>query len=325
MPLQSVTPSDLAEQFHPPAGWTWGEFERVSPRAIRFGHVMPNGTPKGTLVYAPGLAEPVEKFFETTRLFLSKGFAVYTMDWFGQGGSGRYIGHNIHKRHAASFDEDIADFHHFISQHILTNENLKGLPRVLMGHSMGGNLALRYIQTHPDPFNCAILSAPMIGVFATRFLYEPFDTTVSSWLNSWVSEHYAIGGQDWNFERREKTKILLTSDKERGSIQNKWFRDNPALRCGDPTYGWVHQALKSCAAAKRAFRMTNTPLLIALAGRDALVDNHAAYKAIRELPDAQRLDLKKSKHEILMEKDDIRGEFLAHCFDFIVEKTDISL
>ena len=60
---------------------------------------------------------------------------------------------------------------------------------------------------------------------------------------------------------------------------------------------------------------TETPLFIAIAGKDVLVDNHATYKAIRSLPDAKRFDMPDSRHEILMEKNKIREKFLKNCFE----------
>ena len=182
----------LEPRFQTPARWQWGEFERLEGRRIRYGHCKPEGRkkPKGILVYLPGMGEPAEKFFETAKEFLDQNFVVYVMDWYGQGGSGRYLS-NSNKRHAIAFEEDLKDLHHFIINHIdasdrkskkedlehiidqINHDELEsgGIPMIMLAHSMGGHLGLRFLHDYPGLFHCAILSAPMVGIFATRYLH----------------------------------------------------------------------------------------------------------------------------------------------------------
>ncbi len=42
-------------------------------------------------------------------------------------------------------------------------EEHPGLSRVILGHSMGGLIALRYSLSHPDGLNGAIISSPALG------------------------------------------------------------------------------------------------------------------------------------------------------------------
>lgn len=344
--MDSVVPENLEERFTPPAGWQWGEFERAQGRRIRYGFCLPeNARSKAVLTYLPGMGEPAEKIFETARYFLERNLAVYVMDWYGQGGSGRYLD-NPHKRHAAAFDNDLLDLDHFLRRHVDTHKEtgaassnmedileniLEGrleestLPLIMLAHSMGGNLGLRYLHDHPDVYDCAIFSAPMLGVFATRLLQPPFDLIVSGWLESMAGEHYVPGEHDWDFKRRERTKHVLTSDPVRGSVQNQWFAANPRLQIGNVTYGWVHEALKSCDIALEQLPEVKAPCLISVSGKDMLVDNRPIRQAAQKIPKAGLLEIPKARHEILMEADLLRDEFLDKALHFIRANTKVQL
>lgn len=49
------------------------------------------------------------------------------------------------------------------------------LPLVLIGHSMGGMIAARYIQRFPEDLTCAVLSGPVIGRWAAVEQLLPLD------------------------------------------------------------------------------------------------------------------------------------------------------
>src|SRR5579864_9440246 len=64
---------------------------------------------KGTVVILQGRGEWIEKYFETVRDLRSRGFAVATLDWRGQGLSERMLGdrHKGYVRDFAEYDSDL--------------------------------------------------------------------------------------------------------------------------------------------------------------------------------------------------------------------------
>jgi lysophospholipase len=61
------------------------------------------------------------------------------------------------------------------------------------------------------------------------------------------------------------------------------------------------------------------PILIATAAEEQLVDNASHDRVAAELPDATHIVIAGAKHEILMERDDMRAQFWA-AFDELTER-----
>src|SRR6187431_1557143 len=86
-PLLAVVPSNPV-----PEGARVGTFKTSDGVKLRYA-LFPKGpgAPKGTICLVHGRTEFIEKYFETIADFQSRGFAVATFDWRGQGGSQRLI------------------------------------------------------------------------------------------------------------------------------------------------------------------------------------------------------------------------------------------
>jgi lysophospholipase len=303
-------PPALETRFLEPAGWRWGFFTNGKGKKLRYGMIMPQRKPDGVVVVLPGLSEFCEKYFEIARAMLERNLGVFVLDWRGQGKSDRYLG-NPHKRHSAGLDEDVADLHQLITQHVQPAAN--DAPLVMLAHSMGGNIGLRYMIDHPGIFTCAALSSPMLGIQAARLLPTGLRHGIATVLHKLMGDSYIFGGGDWQPDFRDKqAKNILSSDPVRSAVHNAWCVYDPALQVGNATFRWLHEALISCHAlnAPGAAEKIAVPCLIAVAGKDRLVDNAAILRFSRRLPDVGILALKDANHEILMERDEIRDKFL---------------
>jgi alpha-beta hydrolase superfamily lysophospholipase len=112
----------------------------------------PGGTPRAYVVLVHGMAEHCGRYERTGSLLSEAGFHVRSFDLIGFGGSGGPRG---------DIDE-WSRYHDQIQRHMEWARE-QGGPVVLMGHSMGGNLALGYALTgHPAP-DLLVLSAPALG------------------------------------------------------------------------------------------------------------------------------------------------------------------
>src|SRR3954466_15635676 len=113
---------------------------------------------KGSVCLFGGRGEFIEKYFETITELRSRGFAVATMDWRGQGHSSRQLP-DPRKGHVEDFREYEVDLETFMSQAVLPN---CPAPYFALTHSMGGAVVLRAMHAGKRWFERAVLVAPMI-------------------------------------------------------------------------------------------------------------------------------------------------------------------
>lgn len=301
------------DRFTQPQGWVWGGFQRAG-RTIRYGYVMPK-KPRGIVVCLPGLGEYAEKYFETARDINAQNLGFVVIDWMGQGASDRYLP-NALKRHADDFNEDILDLHYLVTNCLSDFD----VPLIMLGHSMGGNIGLRTLAAYPGMFMCAAFTAPMCGIKDIAYLPLWFQMGLSSSLNLMMGKSFTSGHGGAALQQREYfDHNILSNDPERFALHGAWFNEKPALRIGDVTFGWVYHAIQSCAALGAKAHNITTPTLIALAEDEKIIDNTSARHIAAMAKNCRLHIIKHAKHEILMEKDTPRQEFLDCFFAMIKE------
>ncbi len=312
----AISLPDLESRFLPPEGWRWHTFTNPQGRKIRFGTVAPaSRIPDAVVIMAPGLSEFGEKYFELAHDLLKRNLSLWVIDWQGQGLSDRHLKNTPHKRHASSFNDDIADFHYFIMEyvkHSAVHPDVGRIPLVLMGHSMGAHIGLRYLHRHPDTFACAAFAAPMLGFRELRFMPLALRRVLTAAFNEFMGNCYVPGGGNWKADFRKAGKNEFSGDPVRAAVHNAWCLHDTRLQVGSATFRWLHEAVKSCEvlADPRILRGIQTPLLMALAEKDTIVDNRPIRRAAKILPHAHLLSLAGAHHEILMETDPVREHFL---------------
>lgn len=117
---------------------------------------LPEGDPRATIVLVHGIAEHSGRYERTGGLLAEAGFHVRSFDVIGHGASG---GNRV----------DIDDwnrFHDQIEAHMEWARE-RAVPIILMGHSMGGLLALGYTLDGRDEPDLLVVSAPALGGGAT--------------------------------------------------------------------------------------------------------------------------------------------------------------
>ncbi|MCI5060171.1 MAG: alpha/beta hydrolase [Alphaproteobacteria bacterium] len=308
-----ITLPKLEKRFLPPKNWKSDVF--LNPETnhkihYNFLELPKNKKPKGIIVIPPGLSEFGEKYIETARDCVKKGYKVYVIDWAYQGRSTR-LEDDPHKRTSDGYDADVSDLHFLISN-IIKPE----IPLFMMSHSMGGNIGLRYLVKYKDIFQAASFSAPMLGILRLKnveFLAKSLVQLISLFENLYVR-----GSQDWHEgARKSDGQDIFSSDPKRDLVHNAWCLANPQLQVGSPNIKWIHESMNSIDMLRPDNVLTSleTPCLFAYAGLDALVDNEAIMNAAQKIPNASLLEFTDAKHEILMETDEIRDKFLKKTFE----------
>lgn len=295
---------------------------------MRFGTVAPkDGVPDAVVIGLQGLSEFGEKFYEVAHNMLDRNISFWMMDWHGQGLSDRPL-KDKQKRHSTGFENDVADLHYFIREyvkHAAVHPDVGRIPLVMLGHSMGANIGMRYLAEHPDVFSCAAFSAPMLGISALDFAPSWAKLKLTALFKEAADQAYTFGGGPWKAESRANPGgNIFSSDPVRDAVHNAWCLHDKRLQVGSVTFGWLHAAQKSCetlADPAYAARI-KTPCLMALAGEEALVNNTIGRATIANIPHAKVLELREAKHEILMESDRHRNVFLRE-FDRLLRDNNI--
>jgi lysophospholipase len=310
----------LADRFLPPPGFVWGTFATTDGASLRWGH-LPAANPRGECVLVGGFGDFIEKQFETIRDLAARGFSVWCLDWRGQGGSTRPKRWPTRPR-ARRFDRDAEELAQFAADRLTP-----GRRHALIAHSMGGAIALLCLHRHPELFDAAVLSAPMLGVPIGR---TP-PTLVRAVTGPMRLAGFGIcrlpGTYRYHPDRPptpERSRV--SSDAERCRVRHAWVSSNPQLWLDQPTYGWLDPALSLITriGRRRFLASIRTPILLGSAGRERVVAPAAIARAAQFLPDCTLVTLPESKHEPFLERDVIRDEWLDRIDGFLTERLDLS-
>ena len=104
-----------ADPIPPGAECEW--IEARDGTRLRAARWIPPAARRGTVVVWNGRTEFIEKYFEVTRDMLSRGFAVATMDWRGQGLSDRALA-NPQKGYVKDFSLFAEDAHEVMTRFV---------------------------------------------------------------------------------------------------------------------------------------------------------------------------------------------------------------
>jgi len=129
-----------------------GRFEGVGGLEIYWQAWLPAGPPSAIVTIAHGGAEHSGRYAWTAEQLNARGNAVYAIDHRGHGRSGGP------RAYVDRIDNAVADLHKLCD---LARDRHPGLPLVLLGHSMGGLIALSYALRYQDELAGLVLSAPL--------------------------------------------------------------------------------------------------------------------------------------------------------------------
>ena len=252
----------------------------------------------------------MEKYTETIGELIERGFDVYSLDWRGQGLSTRMLA-DRHKGFIEDFDVYLNDLKLFVSNRVIPNAIG---PVMILAHSMGGHMALRFIHDHPGMADRMVLTAPMIDIFGSSLTRWGARFISRAANKAGFNRSYVFGSGIDTDEKFEGNN--LTSDPVRFMATAKKIEENPDLALGGVTFGWVSAALKSIDILRNPgfAEQIRTPILMISAGEDRIVSNTAQKKICSLLPNCRFMEIPGARHEILVETDAVRSVFW-HEFD----------
>ena len=206
--------------------------------------------PKAAVLFLHGWSDHAGRWVNTGRRLQAAGYAAYLLDLRGHGRSGGRRGY------LSRFSQLLGDLQAFRRAVRLRTP----VPQVLLGHSFGGLVALRYLETQPgDPLAAAVVSSPWLGL-AHR---PPAWKLLAARLFAGIWPTLRVGaGIDADQLSRDQT------------VNAGWAADPTCHDLMTPG-AWAEIQWAQRAVAADGSRI-DCPLLFLLAGEDRVVDAHLA-------------------------------------------------
>lgn len=133
-------------------------FDGVGGVPIVYDVWTPETAPRGVVVIAHGYAEHARRYDHVAQRFGAAGLLVYACDHRGHGRSG---GKRVYLRDVGEFVED---FRTLVG---VAAADHPDLPRIVLGHSMGGGIAFAYGTQYPEEYRAMVLSGPAVDAQST--------------------------------------------------------------------------------------------------------------------------------------------------------------
>lgn len=227
--------------------------------------------PTGVIVLIHGLADYSGRYSETAQYFTQQGWSVYACDLRGHGRSPD--GHKPGRVHVDAF----SDYAHDVAAILaLAKQRKPGLPHIILGHSMGGLISLRYALDHPDELDGAVLSSPALGTHP--------DARPPAVLNLLVRVLVHI-----------YPRMFFPSDLDTAAISRdpkvvSTYIDDP-LVSEKVSARWYVEITRAIADIQGRAAELKIPTLLMQSGADKLVDPQAAGRWAAQAP-AEHLEYK---------------------------------
>ena len=264
---------------------------------------------RGSIILYPGRTEFIEKYLETVEDLTARGFTVLVMDPRGQGLSQRLTPDPL-----KSYVDDFQDYADDLAGTVSQFAPLLPKPHIVMGHSMGGCVALQSIISGVIRPSAVVCAAPMLGLYDVA---TPILITAVKFLSA-----LGMAKKDLPFQRGRSgipvpfESNKLTSDPARYASWAAYFSNVERLRLGPPTYGWIVQAIRGMNFVNKNADKLKIPALIVAAGADPIVDP-ASNQEFAEKAGATFTVVPGALHELFLERDEYREQFFSAFDSFL--------
>lgn len=274
-------------------------------------HIYRAEHPAGNIVVLHGFTESSEKYDELCWYFLQSGLSVYLFDHRGHAKSYRAVEDRT-LTHVDRFDEYVRDTDCFVLQVVPS-----GLPLYLFSHSMGGGVAALYLEEHPDVFQKAVLSSPMIA---------PSTGSYPAFVGKAICRLMILFGGSKKriflsgpYPGEEKFEDSCGNSEVRFARYERFRRTHPDYQNFSPTYRWTLESLKVPKAILKKGRpeRIRSDVLVLSAGLDNMVLNGPQKEFASRVPSCRLSEYPDAKHEIFISTDGIMERYVPEVLAFL--------
>jgi alpha-beta hydrolase superfamily lysophospholipase len=176
---------------------------------------QPNDAPLAALAIVHGLGEHSERYNHVGGYFAKRGYAVFAADLRGHGRSQGKRGHINH------FDEYLDDAQALLDY---AHAQTPDLPLFLLGHSMGGLIALTCALKRPQNLAAVIASGPGLR---TRMKVPAWKTTLGNLMSSVFPSLSMPNGIDPNHISHdpEIVSAYISDPLNHNKVTARWYTE----------------------------------------------------------------------------------------------------
>ncbi|MGW8314935.1 MAG: alpha/beta fold hydrolase [Bacteroidales bacterium] len=261
------------------------------------------------IMISSGRTEAAIKYKELIFDLYNNGYSVYIHDHRGQGLSGRMT-EDPEMGYIDSFQFYVNDMKSFYEGFIRPAGHTNNY---LMAHSMGGAIAMTYLEQHPDDFDAAVFSSPMLGL-------SPPICMLAGVLNR-KKPKYAPGKSGYDPEAEAIFEgNTLTGSEVRFRRAVEAYARVPEARLGGPAIQWVHRSCKQFHYLFEHVDGIETPFIVFSAENEQIVDPRSHRKFVENAQalgkECELHPIGDARHELFVEKDPQRQEVLRTSLSF---------
>jgi alpha-beta hydrolase superfamily lysophospholipase len=235
---------------------------------------LPGTEPRAIINLIHGLGEHSGRYAHWGKLFAEEGFAMLGMDLFG---NGQTEGRTAHVRNYQLLLDQVD------LMLARAEENFPGVPRILYGHSLGGNIAINYAISKDPPVSALIASSPWLRL---SFRISPVERSAVRIVNA-IVPGLRIGAKGVHAER-------LSHDPEHWED----VRQDP-LNHNKISIRYLHEVITMGEYAIENASRLNIPFLLIHGDADEITSHKASEELVANISGKAKLKIWEGlRHEL---------------------------
>lgn len=270
---------------------------------------------KPYIIIVPGRSESYLKYQELAFDLDNQGYDSVIIDHRGQGLSTRLTANRL-QGYIADFDHYAADLQQLVSRVLPAQYPQHSKNAFMLAHSMGGAIALRYLQLYPHKVKALSLSSPMIAIASGGVPNWLAVSLIKSGatINNWLSDTpwYFFGQSDVNKSSFADNRLMHS--QTRFQRFRALYEERTELKLGGVTFNWLAQAIKNSQNLFDDLDKLSLPIQMMQAEDEHIVDNEAQNNFCQQLnklnsdycPEGKTIVIAGAYHELFFEVDEYR-------------------
>lgn len=277
-------------------------------------------TPKGTIVLLQGMGGFIEYYRDVMESLAAHGYDVLTLDWRGQGDSGR-----LSDQQSLLYIDNFASYTKDLKKFISLNSNMVR-PVIFMASSMGGNIGLHYTHDYPEDVDAMIALAPMIQIKTNPYPYSLAEGLVRFIVSIGLGDTFVFGYEPFSYERCVKNySPFKNGDKKIYLRDCRLLKEQPHLAISGPSFQWLLEAFKSSEDfnSDAYLNQIKVPFLMISSENDYLVNVEAQAKLCQRLSNCKLVTYPDAHHNILKDSRNIVSRLIKEIDTFFIHFTTL--